>query len=445
MENAELVSEKKVPMPQINDRQYRRLGWFVLLSFVSIFWIWGSLAPLSSAVSAPGKVIVASNNRIIQHLEGGIVKTIFVRDGDLVNYAQPLIELDATQATAQLKVAQGKYYENLAFESRLIAERDGKNTVNFSHELSEMKDSLAKDIIVEGQRREFNVRYKDINDQKMVLLQRIEQLRSQIQGLESIVNSKKGLSESYNEEIKEWEVLYQQQLIDKMRLRDIKREKMRTDGEVANAKADIARSLAQISEINAQIIAQKQAFNKEVATKLNEIQTELSDLRSRISALKDTLKRTLITAPVKGVITNLKMHTIGGVVPSGQPILEIVPQGEPLVIEGKVASNEINNIHVGLETEIRFPSFAHIKSLKAVKGKVIFVAPDAMLEEQTKAMYYLVKVKVTADGQAELNRHKLAIQAGMPSETMIVIGSRTFVDYMIKPLRNMFIKAFNEQ
>lgn len=445
IQESQLVSSFKAPSPQTDDRQYRRLGWIVLGLFVGIFVIWGSFAPLSSAVSAPGKVIVASNNRVIQHLEGGIVKAILVKDGDIVSLNQPLIELDATQAKAQLGIAQGKLYEDLALESRLIAERDNAAGIHFSDDLSSMEESYAKTIMIEGQRREFQVRRQELADQKMVLLQRIQQLQSQIQGFEAIISSKSALSSSYSEEIKEWEELYKEQLIDKIKLRDIKREKMRTDGDIANAKADIARAKAQIAEMNAQIIAQQQTFYKDVAKELREVQTELADLRSRINALKDTLKRTSLIAPVAGVVTNLKMHTIGGVIPAGQPAMEIVPRGEPLVIEGKVAANEISNIHEGLETEIKFPNFAHIKSLKVVKGKVIFVAPDAVLEEKTQALYFPVKVQITSEGEKELFNHHLFIQAGMPADTMIVIGSRTFADYMIKPLKKMFDKAFNEQ
>lgn len=445
MNTTELITPTAAPTPETDDRRYRRLGWIVLGLLIGVFGIWGSFAPLSSAVPAPGKVIVASNNRVIQHLEGGIVKAILVRDGDIVSNGQRLIELDTTQAKAQLEIAQGKFFENLALESRLIAERGGAAGIVFHDALNEMEESIAKTTLIEGQRREFQARRQDLSDQKMVLLQRIEQLKNQIQGLEAIIASKKSLSNSYVDEIKEWEILYKEQLIDKIKLRDIKREKVRIDGEIANANAEILRSRAQIAEMNAQITAQKQSFSTQVESDLRQVQMELSDLRSRIGALKDTLKRTLVIAPVEGIVTNLKVHTIGGIIPPAQPIMEIVPRGEPLVIEGKVAANEVTNVHIGLQTEIRFPNFAHVKSLNIVEGKVIFIAPDAVLEEQTQALYYPVKIQITPDGERELLKNNLSLQAGMPADTMIVVGSRTFVDYMIKPLTQMFTKAFNEE
>lgn len=445
VENAQLISPENIPSPQIDDKQYRRLGLIVLGLLVGIFGVWGALAPLSGAVSAPGKVSVAFNNRVIQHFEGGIVKEILVKDGDIVKANQPLINLDNTQAEAQLQIILAQYYENLALESRLIAERDGAKSVSFNSQMSEMMPVSLRNITMEAQRREFSARAQQLTDEKRVLLEQIEQIHNQIEGLKATVVAKTSLLNSYNDEIKEWEILYQQQLIDKIRMRDIKREKVRTEGEIASAKAEIGRTGAQISEINAQIIAQKQKFNKEVAAQLSEVQTHLADNRARLSALRDTLNRTKIVAPVDGIVANLQVHTVGGVTPAGKPVLEIVPNSEALIIEGKLAATDITYAHTGLKAEIRFPGFAHIKSLKVVMGEVIKIAPDAMVDEGTKSLYYPVKVRVTAEGQAELLRNHLAIQPGVPTDMMIVTTSRTFMDYMIHPFKNMLIKAFNEQ
>ena len=441
----QLVTPQQSPAPQTDDASYRRLGWIVLGTFVGIFGIWASFAPLSSAVPASGKVIVASKNQIIQHLEGGIVKTILVNDGDSVKANQALLELDTTQSKAQLDISLAQYYEQVALESRLIAERDNSSVISFPNDLLSMENTTTESMIVEGQRREFEARKRQLFEEKNIYLQRIEQLRSQIMGLEAIVQSKSELSRSYKDEVKEWEVLYKQQLIDKMRLRDIQREKMRIDGDIANAKSDIARSRSQISENNAQILNQQQTFNKEVAAELRDVQTKLADLRARVSALKDTLKRTTLLAPLDGIITNLEVHTVGGVIPAGHPIMEIVPNGQPLIVEGKVAASDAINVYNDLKAEIRFPSFAHIKSLNVVEGEVIFIAPDAVMDEKTQVQYYPVKVQVTTEGKKELQRNHLILQAGMPADVMIIVKSRTFADYLIEPIKNIARKALNEQ
>jgi epimerase transport system membrane fusion protein len=230
-----------------------------------------------------------------------------------------------------------------------------------------------------------------------------------------------------------------------MRLRDIQREKMRIDGDIANAKSDIARAYSQISENNAQILNQRQTFYKDVVSELRDTQTKLADLRARVFALQDTLKRTVLLAPLEGVVTNLEVHTVGGVVPAGRPIMEIVPNGQPLIVEGKVSASDAINVYDKLKAEIRFPSFAHIKSLSVVEGEVIFIAPDAVVDEKTQVLYYPVKVRVTEEGKKELQKNHLVLQAGMPADVMIIVKSRTFADYLIEPIKNIARKAFNEQ
>lgn len=437
--NTELITPQEVPVPQTDDRYYRRLGLIVLGLLVGIFGIWGSLAPLSSAIPASGKVSVASSNRIVQHLEGGIVKAIPVKDGDAVHVGQTLMELDTTQTNAQLQITLAQYYENLGVEARLIAEREGKNVISFDPALQKMPT------IMEIQRSEFRARAQQLLNEKQILTERMEQSYNQIEGLEAIVVAKTFLSKSYTDEIKELEVLYAQQLIDKNRLRDIKRDKMRVDSEIANAKSDISRVKAQISEVKAQIMAQKQNFIKEVTANLSEVNARLSDIRPRLAAMQDTVKRSRIKAPVAGIVANLEMHTVGGVIAPGRPILEIVPEGEPLIIEAKVMASDITNVHVGLKAEIRFPGFAHVKSLNIVEGEVMQIAPDSIVDERTMIPTYAVRIRVTPEGQQELQRHHLTIQPGIPAEVMIVTASRTFLEYMIHPFKSMFSKAFNEQ
>jgi len=440
----ELVSTPQTPAPQTNDTGYRKLGWIVLGGFVGVFGIWASLAPLESSIPASGKVIVASNNQVIQNLEGGIIHDLLVRDGTHVKKGEPIIILDATQASSQLKTIEAQYYEYLALEARLLAERDHKEGISFSHELSSM-DPQMRSIVMDNQRREFTARSNALRDEAAILTQRIEQLHSQIEGLEAIIQSKTSLASSYRDEVKEWEVLYAQQLIDKIRLRDVKRQLVMTEGEIANAKADIARAKGQIAEMEAQKISAKANFLKEVTALLSDTQTKLNDMRARATGLKDIIRRASITASMDGTVTNLAIHTVGGVIPAGKPILEIVPDGQPLIIEGKIGATEITNVHLGLKAAVQFPSFAHVKTLKDVQGEVIHIGADTVADETTHALYYPVKIRITPEGKAELARNNLTLQAGIPADAMVVIASRTFADYLIHPFKIMFKKSFNEQ
>lgn len=431
--------------PATEDRYYRRLGSIVLIVFLLIVGVWGYLAPLSSAVPAPGKVSVAFSNRTIQHLEGGIIKSILVRDGDYVRSGQTLVELDSTRSNSELRVALAQYTELLSQEARLIAERDNKSSVIFPSEMDELCSNFPCTLAKQGQLNEFVVRRNYINGKITMLTQQIDQMNDQQRGLNDTIQANTQLSNSYAQEVKEWKVLFDQQLTDKLHLREIERQKIKVDSDIASSRSEIARIQGHIAETKTQMLSEKQNFNKDVLEHLNDVQTKISDLRSRISSLRDTLARTNIISPVSGTVTNLQFHTIGGVIPSAKPILDLVPNTEQLIIEGRVSANEINNVRIGQECEIRFPGFSHVKALGIVKGEVIHIAADAVNDETANILYYPVKIAVTIKGQQELSRNHLTLRPGIPADSMIVIGSRTMFDYLVHPLKIMFTKSFNEQ
>ncbi|RAX58366.1 hypothetical protein CCZ01_02820 [Helicobacter monodelphidis] len=431
-------------LQSLDDRPYRRLAAIILGIFVFIFGIWAAFAPLASAVPAVGQVSVPGNRKIIQHFEGGIVSEILVKDGEHVQENQPLIRLDETRFKAELEIVSAQYLESLAKEARLLAERDNLPEIALSEELLQSQDPLTERLIV-AQQSEFNARRKLLEDDEIVSKQRIEQLRNQSSGIEAIVISKQDLLNSYIEEISEWENLYEQQLIDKLRLRDVVREKTRSEGEIASQKAEIAKIGVQVSEIEAQMIVKRQEFLRSVLAELSETQRRLAELKARKITLQDSLDRSEIRSPVAGIVVNLQVHTIGAVVGSGRPILDIVPDGEMLIIDGRVATHEVNYIHEGMSADIHFAGFAHVRSLKVVKGTLYEVSADSLVDERTQVPYYAVKIRVTKEGEAELKRNHLEIKPGMPADAMIVTGERTLLEYITQPFRNMFIRGFREQ
>lgn len=431
--------------PETEDRKYRRVGILTLILLILIIGVWGTIAPLSSAIPATGKLSVASNNRVLQHLEGGIVKSIKVRDGDHIKKNQVLLELDATRADAELQIAISQFTESLAAEARLAAEQDNKPFIVFSQELFEICQDFECASLKQSQTDEFDARRKFLESEKEILSRQIEQALNQINGLDETISANKLLSESYAQEIKEWKVLFEQQLTDKLHLREIERQKIKIDGEIASSRSEIARLNGQISQLKVQIITQRQGFIKEVTERLSQVHTKVSDLRSRIAAIKDMKERTIIVSPVDGTITNLQLHTIGGIISPAKPILEIVPSGDQLIIDSNVVATEIGNVHHGLRAEIRFPGFSHIKSLDVVDGEVIHIAPDAIKDEATGILYYQVKIAITQEGQQELSRNNLVLQPGIPADVMIVSGTHTMFDYLIHPLKMMFVKSFNEK
>lgn len=441
--DADLITSNEPISPKTDDTAYHRLGWGVLLLFVGIFSIWSFFAPLESAVPAVGKVIVSSNNRIIQHLEGGIVKEILVQDGTSVKRGDVLLILDQTQALAQLKTVEAAYYHALALQARLIAERNHAGSINFSPEFNS-GNGLSYTNEVNNQRREFETRKQSLEDDVLVLTQRLDQLQYQIEGLKSTIEGKEALIITYKEETKELETLFKQQLIDKLRLRDAQRQLVLTESEKSNAQAEVNRVTAQIREVKAQIASAKETFMKNVLAELSDTQNRLADARARIEGLKDVVERSKITSPSDGIVTALEIHTVGGIVTAGKPIMEIVPSSDNLIIEATLAASEITNIHVGLKADVQFPGFAHIKALKEVKGEVIHIGADA-IEDQNHNLLYPVKIRITEGGKQELARNKLVLQSGMPANIMIVVAKRTFADYLIHPFKQLIRASFNEQ
>lgn len=424
-----------------NENYYKKVGIITFGIFFLIFGLWAFLAPLSSSIVATGKVIVASKNKEIKHLEGGIVKSILVKDGDIVKTNQKLVELDETQLKVQLDMLLSQYYEEIGIESRLLSERDGFSEVFFNKEIFNSSESSK---IVETQKREFNARKNQLKEEEKIYLERIEQLKNKINSAKNNMLVKKELSISYSSEIKELDELYKENIIDKVKLTETKREKLKIDGDISTLKSDINNYYSQIEENKALIENQKKTFLKEVVSNLQESQLKITNLNLKIKGIKDNLNKLSIISPANGIVSNLQVFTIGGVIGSGSKIMEIVPEGDSLVVEGKVSATDANNVYKGLSSEIRFPSFSHNKSLDYIEGEVIFVAADAVLDEKTQSLYYPIKVSITKKGKEELVKNKLVIQPGMPVEIMIVVKEHTLIEYLIDPVKNISRKAFNE-
>ncbi len=428
----------------LNDKPYRYLALIVLFLFVSVFVVWGSLAPLSSAVHASGQVSVTGNKKIIQHYEGGIVENILVQDGQKVKANQVLIQLEKTKFQSELEITRVQLLESLAKEARLIAERDDMQEIVFPQELLNESNTV-KQRMMSAQQGEFRARKKLLEDDETISEQRIEQMQNQIDGIIAIIKSKQDLLVSYTEEINEWENLYEQQLTDKIHMRDIIREKVRSEGEVANFQAEIAKIEVQMSEIESEMILKRQDFLRGVLSELSDTQRKIIELEAHQVFLKDALERTEIRSPVDGTVVDLRVHTIGAVIGSGLQLMDIVPENERLIIDAKVATHEVNYIHEGMDAEVRFAGFAHIRSLKMVRGEVYEVSADALVEQTSRVPYYGVKIKILPEGEQELARNHLTIKPGMPADAMIITGSRTLLEYLIQPFENLFIRGFREQ
>ena len=398
---------------------------------------WMGFAPLASSSVAVGKVSADSDKKTIQHLEGGKVTAIYVKDGDKVKKGQVLLKLRDVQIKAQLDILNAQYQDAIALYARLEAQRDAKDIISFSSELTD--ENARKD-----QENIFVTTAKTIRDEKTISQNRIFQLKNQINGLKSLKMSKKQRLESITEEKLEWEDLFKQRLVDKQRIRELKRENLTIMGDLANTESEIAKLKEQISETKNQQLLREKEFKKDVLQRYVEAKSIISDLKSKIIANQDTLDRTSIVSPIDGTVVGFSMHTVGGVVSPGKVILEIVPNNSKLLVIAQVQTTDIDKVRVGLVADIIFSAF-NLKKVHVIQGKVIHVSADSFVDEVSGIPYYEAKIEVIPEGVKVLNENKFVLVSGMPAQLMIQLGDRTALSYLVKPFTEMLSRSLNEE
>jgi epimerase transport system membrane fusion protein len=417
-----------------------RIGLTILFLVFGVFGVWAAVAPLDSAAHAPGIVTVESYKKVIQHLEGGIVREIVARNGDLVKAGDTLLVLDDTQSLAQLEIANTQLASLAATEARLIAERDGLKEVSYPDFLR--SGDLDTQAEMAAQSEVFNARKAAIEGSIEVLEQRIGQLESRAEGLRALQETREALAASYAEELEDTRALLSQGFSDKLRLRELERNYASARGEAADLTANISSTEIQIGETRLEILQLQRQFQNEVVTQLSETQTSLKDVRERIIAIQDVVRRTVIRAPEEGIVNGMQVHTVGGVVGPGTSIAEVVPQSDELIIEARVLPTDIDSVAAGQEATIRFSAFGRA-AVPTIYGNVSSLSADRLEDQNTGMSYFLARIQVTPEGLAELEG--LSLLPGMPAEVFINTGSRTFLQYLARPITNALARSFREQ
>jgi len=416
----------------------KRIGMFIFALVFGVFGLWSAIAPLDSNAYGPGSVTVRNYKKAVQHLEGGIVADIVARDGDRVDAGEPLLVLDNTQSLAQLEIARSQSIALQVEEARLIAERDGLESVNYPQSLARSDSRVLEEMA--AQNGIFEARKSALDNSIEILEQRVEQLQSQVIGLEALKDTKEQLAASYFEELEDTQTLLDRGFSDKNRLRDIERNYASFRGEAADLTATISATEVQIGETRLQILQQQRDQRNEVVNQLSETQTNLKDVRERITALEDIVDRTIVRAPDAGIVNGMRIHTVGGVIGPGSQIAEIVPANDELIVEANVSPTDIDRVSSGQEAMIRFSTFG--SSVPTIYGTVLSLSADALVDEGTNMAYYLARVEVTEEGMENLG--DLSLLPGMPAEVFINTGSRTFLQYLFKPFSNALARSFNE-
>lgn len=423
----------------VSDRTPRLIGLLILFVTFGMFGTWAAVAPLDSAALAPGVVTVKTYRKTVQHLEGGIVNEIRVRDGDQVRAGDALLVLDDTQTQAELGIVKGQMIAALAQEARLQAERDGLDEVAFPDSFNREDTRVEEAVLSETE--VFTARMNSHLGEIGVLEQRMTQTDEQVKGLEAIIRSKDQLMQSYREEVRDLSELLSDGFIDKQRLRELERRASELEGEMADIKSNIAQVKMLKGEAELQVLQLKKYFRTEVVNQLSEVQSQLFDLRERERALTDRVERTVVRAPEAGMVLGMKVHTVGGVVRSGEPILDIVPAASDLVVEAHVSPIDIDRVSAGKPVDIRFSSFKSATT-PVIEGVVEHISADRLTNKETGMPYYLARVELTETGRRNLA--DLVLVPGMPAEVLINTGERTLLEYLVQPASNVFARSFIE-
>lgn len=435
-------SERDVEhVPPSDTSRPARVGLWVLGLGFGGFLLFAALAPLDEGVPAHGMVTVDTKRKAVQHLNGGIVKQVWVKEGDLVQAGQILIELDTALARANYESVCQRYMGLRAMQGRLHAEKAGAAAIVFHQDLTAFEpDALAHMLT-----------------QQQLFQSRRAALTADVQAMEEAISGHQGMLRSYAAMLENR--TYQLDLLDEElintgelvaegyapRNRQLELERMSADARasIADLMGNVIRGQRTIAELKQRIVSRRQEFYKEADTQLIDVVRDVQSEYQKCLAVKADLERTGIKAPVTGQVVGLLTQTVGGVVQAGQKLMDIVPEAEPLLLEARIEPHLIDKVHAGLKTDLRFSTFTNSPQLVA-EGEVISVSKDLLTEQQGTAVqsYYLARVKVTPAGEQVLGQHTL--QPGMPAELVIKTGERSMLTYLLSPLTKRLAASMKE-
>lgn len=417
-----------------------RIAAIALAGFLIIFLIWSVIAPLSKAAVAPGVIQAEGRRRTVQHLEGGIISEILVRENVRVRKGQPLMRLDTVQSGAAAEAARSQYYSLLAEMQRLEAELAGRGQLEFSDEMR--KAGGAANHIVDNQRALMAARRASLSGEVEVLRTTASQAQAETVSLESQIASQRSQLELLRSELASVQELVNEQLERRSRLLELQRAVANAEGQIGSLQGQLLRSRRRMSEAHARISALTSQRRDENQSRLRDVQMQLNEVREKLKAAADVADRRTIVSPVDGQVVQLRFTTVGGVVRPGEPVLDIVPDRQQLLVSARVRPIDIENVVVGLPTEVRILPYSGRK-VPMLIGHVTAVSGDAIIPDQPGSEpYYAVEVEI--DDIHLLKDMNVKLLSGMPTDTYIILGKRSLLSYLFQPLTDSFRRAFRE-
>ncbi len=432
----------KVEAPKLESQMRRRLLMGLVLTALLVGGLggWGAVASISSAVIAPGLIVVDGHGKKVQHPTGGVIGEILVKGGSNVEAGDVVIRLDPTQTRAALGVVTSQQVQLEGRKARLATERDQAAKVIFPVGYVESSAEAAE--IARSEQRLYAARISAKDGQKSQLTERIGQYRKEIEGLQSQLVAKETEVKLVSEEFERVNDMYKRQLTPITRVLTAERDVTRLQGEHGGLISNIARAKGQISETEVQIISLDQAMQSESMKELREVEARLAELAERRNAAQDQLDRIDIKAPRSGVVHELQVHTVGGVIQPAETLMTIIPSDDKLAVEVRIAPTDIDQVTIGQKATLRFSAFNQ-RTTPEFMGEIQQIAGDLTKEPQTGVSYYVARIAISEEHQDDVRALKLV--PGMPVETFVETGSRTAISYLFKPFSDQISRAFREE
>lgn len=424
-----------------------RWGASILILGLGGFLLWAALAPLDEGVPAQGLVSIDTKRKLVQHLSGGIVKEVRVREGQLVKTGDVLLTLDSAAAKARYEEVRQKYVGDRALENRLLAEQTGAKSIQFHEDLLKSRDDILVQQHMRNQEMLLNSRRAALSADLQGIEESIRGQEAQIQGLTGVLESRKAQLALINEQLVGIKELAQEGYAPKNQQRDLEVKIAQLTGDIADSQSSMLKAKHSIAEAKQRALLRKEEYRKEVDTQMSQVRMEVDVNADKLKSLSDDLNRMEIRSPVDGQVVGLQFQTVGSVIQPGQKILEVVPLDEGLLLEVKVAPHLIDRLHAGQDADIRFSSFANSPQL-AVEGQVQSISKDLLTEanmnpSQPGASYYLARVIVTKKGLKTLDGRIL--QSGMPAQVIVKTGERTLLTYLLHPFMKRMSASLKEE
>lgn len=435
------------PQPVQTDdaNRFVRLGMTAIAAVFGGLLLWSAIAPISSAVIAPGKISVETNRKTVQHPDGGVVKEILVKEGAEVKAGDILLRLDETIPKANVALLNEQLSERVARLARLLTERDGLAEIPLdSRAFSLAPEGLDYSANLEGQKRLFDARRATLATQIALLEERVVQQESRIAGAETQRRSLEAQERLIGEELEGVKKLNAEGFAPMTRVRELERARETISGNRGQLIASIAESRSEISEARLEIERLKQKTREDATKEAEDLEVEIASLIERRTAALVALDRAEIRAPDSGVVLGLAVHTVGGVISPGSKIMDIVPGSDGLVIAAQIAPRDIDKVRTGQEAVVRFTAF-NSRTTPETVGRVRQVSADNFVDEKTGQAFYLVLIDLPDGETLDKALKGQALIPGMPVESFIVTGARPAISYLLKPLTDALSRSMREE